>query len=138
MAEEHRERTKSRHQQRMRRPTLDEELLLWLDGEAPEVRAADADRVRDIAEEFAAGFRALSRVERAVTVFGSARTPAGHAHHELARALGAALGRDLALINVAETPEQACEKVRGAHERAVAEGPQIMRRTAPPDGEMPR
>ncbi len=248
----------------MRRPTLDEELLLWLDGEAPEVRAADADRVRDIAEEFAAGFRALSCVERAVTVFGSARTPPGHPHYELARALGAALGRsgfavitgggpglmeaanrgaqeagalsvgcnialpheqepnpyldislrfehffarkvmfvryasafvvcpggfgtldetfelltliqtrtirhvpaillgdgdwaamiewlrafplaggyidedDLALINVVQTPEQACEKVRGAHERAVAEGPQIMRRTAPAGGEMPR
>jgi hypothetical protein len=77
-----------------RKPTLDEELLLWLDGEAPEVRAADADRVRDIAAEFAAGFRALSQVERAVTVFGSARTPPGDPHYELARRLGAALGRD--------------------------------------------
>ena len=28
-----------------------------------------------------------------MTVFGSARTPAGHPHYELARALGAALGR---------------------------------------------
>jgi uncharacterized protein (TIGR00730 family) len=75
-----------------REPTLDEELLLWLDGESPEVRAADADRVRTIAEEFARGFRALAGVERAVTVFGSARTPAEHPHYALARELGACLG----------------------------------------------
>jgi hypothetical protein len=241
-----------------RKPTLDEELLLWLDGEAPEVRAADADRVRDIAAEFAAGFRALSQVERAVTVFGSARTPPGHPHYELARELGAALGRagfavitgggpglmeaanrgaqeagalsigcnielpheqesnryldislrfehffarkvmfvryasafvvcpggygsldelfevltliqtgtirhvpaillgdgewagllqwlrdgplayryidehDLALMHVLQSPAEACELIKGAHERALEEGPEIMRRTAPP------
>jgi hypothetical protein len=62
---------------RRHKPTFDEELLLWLDGESPEVRAADAERVRYIAEEFARGFRALERIERAVTVFGSARTPPG-------------------------------------------------------------
>ncbi len=76
-----------------REPTLDEELLLWLEGEPPEVRAADADRVRDIAAEFARGFQALSQVERAVTVFGSARTPREHPHYRLARDLGASLGR---------------------------------------------
>jgi hypothetical protein len=75
-----------------REPTLDEELLLWLEGESPEVRAADADRVRSIAEEFARGFRALAGVERAVTVFGSARTPPDHPHYVLARELGACLG----------------------------------------------
>jgi hypothetical protein len=73
-------------------PTLDEELLLWLDGETPEVRAADADRVRDIAEEFARGFAALSVVQRAVTVFGSARTPPEHPDYALARALGRCIG----------------------------------------------
>ena len=75
-----------------REPTLDEELLLWLEGEPPEVRAADADRVRTIAEEFARGFRALAGVERAVTVFGSARTPPDHPHYALTRELGACLG----------------------------------------------
>ncbi len=65
---------------------------MWLDGESPEIRAADADRVRDIAEEFARGFDALSVVERAVTVFGSARTPRGHPDYELAREVGACLG----------------------------------------------
>jgi uncharacterized protein (TIGR00730 family) len=75
-----------------REPTLDEELLLWLEGESPQVRAADADRVRTIAEEFARGFRSLAAVERAVTVFGSARTPPGHPHYALTRELGACLG----------------------------------------------
>jgi len=75
-----------------RRPTLDEELLLWLDGESPAVRAADADRVRDIAEEFARGFQALSVVQRAVTVFGSARTPPEDPGYALARELGGCLG----------------------------------------------
>ena len=63
-----------------------EELLLWLGDEPPEVRAADNERIRDIAAEFAMGFDALSQVERgAVTVFGSARTPPGHPSYELAR-----------------------------------------------------
>ena len=77
----------------LRELTLDQELLLWLDGEPPEVLAADADRVRDIAAEFAAGFRALARVKRAVSIFGSARTPPDHPHYELARTAGACFGR---------------------------------------------
>ena len=52
--------------------TIDEELLAWLEGEPPEELAADAGRVREIASEFARGFRALSGVGRAVSVFGSA------------------------------------------------------------------
>jgi uncharacterized protein (TIGR00730 family) len=78
---------------RRHKPTFDEELLLWLDGESPEVRAADADRVRDIAAEFARGFRALDRIDRAVTVFGSARTPRDHPDYELVRELGYCIGR---------------------------------------------
>ncbi len=72
--------------------TLDQELLLWLGDEPPEVRAADNERIRDIAAEFAMGFAALSQVTRAVTVFGSARTPPGHPSYELARRVGRAVG----------------------------------------------
>ena len=68
--------------------TFDEELLLWLGDEPPDVRAADAERVRDIAAEFARGFDALADVGPAVTVFGSARTPPGHPDYELAREVG--------------------------------------------------
>jgi putative intracellular protease/amidase len=39
--------------------TFDEELLLWLGDEPADIRAADAERVRDIAAEFARGFDAL-------------------------------------------------------------------------------
>jgi hypothetical protein len=73
--------------------TFDEELLLWLGDEPPAVRAADAERIRDIAAEFAKGFDALAGVERAVTVFGSARTPPEHSDYALTREVGAALGR---------------------------------------------
>jgi uncharacterized protein (TIGR00730 family) len=75
------------------RPTLDEDLLLWLGNESPQVRAADGIRIRDIAAEFASGFDALAGVERAVTVFGSARTPEDHPYYALAREAGACLGR---------------------------------------------
>jgi uncharacterized protein (TIGR00730 family) len=73
--------------------TFDEELLLWLGDEPPAVRGADAERVRQIAVEFAQGFDALARVGRAVTVFGSARTPREHPDYALVRELGASLGR---------------------------------------------
>jgi uncharacterized protein (TIGR00730 family) len=76
-----------------RAPTFDEELLLWLGDEPAPVRAADVERIRDIAAEFARGFDALSRVTRAVTVFGSARTPREHPDYELVREVAACLGR---------------------------------------------
>ena len=66
---------------------------MWLGDEPPEVRAADAERIRDIAAEFARGFDALAGVTRAVTVFGSARTPPEHPHYRLAREVGACLGQ---------------------------------------------
>jgi uncharacterized protein (TIGR00730 family) len=68
-------------------------LLLWLGDESSAVRAADADRVRDVASEFARGFDALADVGPAVTIFGSARTPRDHPHYELIREIAGALGR---------------------------------------------
>jgi uncharacterized protein (TIGR00730 family) len=76
-----------------RRPTLDQELLLWLGDEPPEVRAADAERVREIAAEFARGFGALAQIGPAVSVFGSARTPREHPDYALVREVAASLGR---------------------------------------------
>jgi len=57
------------------------------------VRSADAERIREIAAEFAYGFDRLSEIGPAVTVFGSARTPRAHPHYRLARDVGFALGR---------------------------------------------
>jgi uncharacterized protein (TIGR00730 family) len=73
--------------------SFDEELLHWLGHEPPGIRAADDERIREIAEEFARGFDALATVDRAVTVFGSARTPPEHPHYALAREIGACIGR---------------------------------------------
>ena len=73
-------------------PTFDEELLWGLENVPPGARDEDAARIRQIAAEFARGFDALARVERAVTVFGSARTPPGHPDYELVRGIGACLG----------------------------------------------
>ncbi len=75
------------------RPTFDEELLLWLGDEPAGAREADADRVRAIAQELAHGFDALAAVGRAVTVFGSARTPSDHPDYALVREVSACLGR---------------------------------------------
>jgi uncharacterized protein (TIGR00730 family) len=75
------------------RPTFDEELLSWLGDEPEAERAADADRIREIAAEFARGFDRLAGIGPAVSVFGSARTPPEHRHYALVRAVAAALGR---------------------------------------------
>jgi hypothetical protein len=73
-------------------PTTDEELLLWLGDESPEVRAADAERINRISEEIAMGFNALANIGPAVTFFGSARTSADHPHYAQFRAVAAAVG----------------------------------------------
>ncbi len=73
-------------------PTFDEELLRWLGDEPAAVREGDAERVREIAGEFARGFDALAAVPRAVTVFGSARTAPTHPDYALVRSVSARLG----------------------------------------------
>jgi uncharacterized protein (TIGR00730 family) len=72
--------------------TFDRELLTWLGDEEADERAGDAERIRSIAAEFAMGFDALSVIGRAVTIFGSARTPREHPSYELVRRTAAALG----------------------------------------------
>jgi uncharacterized protein (TIGR00730 family) len=74
-------------------PTFDQELLLWLGDEPPGERARDAERIREIAAEFAQGFGRLALIGPAVTVFGSARTSPQHPHYRLVREVAAALGR---------------------------------------------
>jgi uncharacterized protein (TIGR00730 family) len=51
----------------------------------------DPWRVLRIQAEFVEGFGALAEVPRAVTVFGSARTPRDHPEYELGRKIGGAL-----------------------------------------------
>jgi uncharacterized protein (TIGR00730 family) len=73
--------------------TPDEELLVFLETEGERVSAADAGRVLDIAAEFTEGFEALAEVGRAVSIFGSARTPEDHPYFTLVREIGACLGQ---------------------------------------------
>jgi uncharacterized protein (TIGR00730 family) len=74
-------------------PSTDEELMLWLGDEPPEIRAADAERIERISREVAAGFDRLATIGPAVTFFGSARTPPGHPHYAQFRSVAAAVGR---------------------------------------------
>jgi uncharacterized protein (TIGR00730 family) len=53
----------------------------------------DPWRVLRIQSEFVEGFGLLAELPRAVSVFGSARTPAGHPHYATGVALGTALAR---------------------------------------------
>jgi uncharacterized protein (TIGR00730 family) len=98
------------------RLTFDEELLLWLGDEPPGVRAADVERVHDIAAELARGFDTLAGVGRAVTVFGSARTPPEHPDYALVREVGASLGRAGYAVITGGGPGLMEAANRGAHD----------------------
>jgi uncharacterized protein (TIGR00730 family) len=81
-----------RRQQRNENSTTDQRLL---DSRGPtDWVHTDPWRVLRIQAEFVEGFGALAELPRAVTVFGSARTPVGHPEYEMGRELGAALARD--------------------------------------------
>jgi hypothetical protein len=58
----------------------------FLDG--PRARASEFLRAARIFAEFIRGFRGLHFVGPCVTVFGSARFPAGHPYYELGREVG--------------------------------------------------
>jgi uncharacterized protein (TIGR00730 family) len=69
--------------------TSDEELL---SAEGVQHELTDAERVRRMGIELRDGFAQLGHVGKAVSIFGSARTPAGDPRYEAARALARTLG----------------------------------------------
>ena len=77
-----------------RPPTTDDEELL--EAETPVIlsRLDDEARIERIAEELRVGFRTLAPIGKAVSIFGSARTPEGHPEYEAARELAGLLVRD--------------------------------------------
>jgi len=81
-----------RRQQRIESSTTDQRLLDSR-GHSDWVHT-DPWRVLRIQAEFVEGFGMLAELPRAVTVFGSARTPREHSEYALGRELGAALARD--------------------------------------------
>jgi uncharacterized protein (TIGR00730 family) len=72
--------------------TSDDEELLEAETTAVLSEFTDAQRLLRIQDELRAGFRALSHVGKAVSIFGSARTPRDHPRYEAARQLARELG----------------------------------------------
>jgi hypothetical protein len=77
---------------RLVEPTTTDQRLLDSRGPSDWVHT-DPWRVLRIQAEFVEGFGALAEVPKAVTVFGSARTPRDHPEYALGRAVGAALAK---------------------------------------------
>jgi uncharacterized protein (TIGR00730 family) len=75
-----------------RTPATHDEEILAAEARAVRTLHSDSARVERMAAELREGFSRLAEVGDAVTVFGSARTPAGSDEYELARRLGRALG----------------------------------------------
>ena len=73
--------------------TADEDLLCCLGPAFPNLEHSDPARISRIAAEIADGFTKLRDLNRAVSIFGSARLSAQHPDCRLARQTAAALGR---------------------------------------------
>jgi uncharacterized protein (TIGR00730 family) len=76
-----------------RAPTSSDEELLEADSPAIVSQLDDAARLRRIQEELRNGFQRLGHVGKAVSIFGSARTPRDHPMYAKARETAAVLGR---------------------------------------------
>jgi uncharacterized protein (TIGR00730 family) len=74
-----------------RAESLDEELL-EAESTVVETYLDDAKRIERVDEELAMGFSALAHVGKAVSIFGSARTPTDHPEYVLARDAARRLG----------------------------------------------
>ncbi|MFC5062107.1 TIGR00730 family Rossman fold protein [Actinomycetospora atypica] len=84
------DRRRSEHRDPARLSSTTDQRLLDQRGPADWVHS-DAWRVQRIQAEFVEGFSVLAEIPRAVTVFGSARTPADHPDYAVGVRLGAAL-----------------------------------------------
>jgi uncharacterized protein (TIGR00730 family) len=95
--------------------TADEEIL---GAETSAVRSLldDEARVAKISEELRTGFRMLEHVGKAVTIFGSARTPPEHPEAEQARELARRLGKAGFAIITGGGPGAMAAANRGAQE----------------------
>jgi uncharacterized protein (TIGR00730 family) len=77
-----------------RHPTSLDEELLEAETSAILSELTDAQRLLRIQDELRAGFSRLSHIGKAVSVFGSARTPRDHPRYARARALARRLGEE--------------------------------------------
>jgi uncharacterized protein (TIGR00730 family) len=102
-----------------RAESLDEELL---EAETVDVETylTDARRIERIEEELRTGFAALAHVGKAVSIFGSARTPPGGPEYERAREMARKLGEAGFAIITGGGPGVMEAANRGAKESGVA------------------
>jgi uncharacterized protein (TIGR00730 family) len=75
-----------------RPPTSFDEELLEAETTAIIPQLTEEDRLERIREEIEAGFEALSHIGKAVSIFGSARTPTDHPEYRFARETARCLG----------------------------------------------
>jgi uncharacterized protein (TIGR00730 family) len=98
--------------------TLDEELL---EAETTAILSelTDAQRVLRIQDELRAGFRTLNHIGKAVSFFGSARTPRDHPRYQAAREMARTLGHEGYAIITGGGPGIMEAANRGAREAGV-------------------
>src|SRR5215217_7645520 len=77
-----------------RHPRSSDEELLEAETTAILAELTDAQRLLRIQDELRTGFNALGRIGKAVSIFGSARTPQDDPRYEQARALAQRLGEE--------------------------------------------
>jgi uncharacterized protein (TIGR00730 family) len=102
-----------------REPTSPDEELLEAESSAILTRYTDAQRVLRIQDELRTGFAALSHIGKAVSIFGSARTPRDHPRYAAARELARTLGEQGFAIITGGGPGIMEAANRGAREAGV-------------------
>jgi uncharacterized protein (TIGR00730 family) len=98
--------------------TLDEELL---EAETTSILSelTDAQRVLRVQDELRAGFKTLSHIGKAVSIFGSSRTPPNHPRYQAAREMARMLGHEGYAIITGGGPGIMEAANRGAREAGV-------------------
>jgi uncharacterized protein (TIGR00730 family) len=102
-----------------RHPTSSDEELLEAETSTIVSELSDRTRLARIQAELEAGFSALSHVGKAVSIFGSARTPPDHPEYAQARRLARELGAEGYSIITGGGPGIMAAANRGAREAGV-------------------
>jgi uncharacterized protein (TIGR00730 family) len=99
-----------------RPPATHDEEIIWAGSPAIAATQTEDERLQRIGEELAAGFELLAGVERAICVWGSARTNPGDPEYELAREVGRRLGEQGVAVITGGGPGTMEAANRGARE----------------------
>jgi uncharacterized protein (TIGR00730 family) len=102
-----------------RHPATPDEELLEAETTAILSELTDAQRVLRIQDELRAGFRTLNHIGKAVSFFGSARTPRDHPRYQAAREMARTLGHEGYAIVTGGGPGIMEAANRGAREAGV-------------------